>query len=182
MKKVGNLYGKIWATLRHPMATCQAARNEGLGETAIYALAPLSVPAVLLAIGGAIIYPRFMSLYLGNLSSIGWLSIPFLVITLLAGGFVGLAIIGIVLHIPVRVLGGNGSLNDSLRITVYCATPLVLSLWFPPFVVITAVWSAILGIFWVHETHKLSIWKATTSVLLLPISVIILALGVRALS
>ncbi len=181
MKKFSFFFGKIWSSLWHPVATCRMVNEERLQNTLLYLVLLLIFPAVLLTIGSVIIYPRFMAPYVGNYSLIGWVGILLVIIFVFVLSFASLLVSGVVMHIPVRILGGKNGLKGSVRAIVYGSTPFVLSIWFPPIIIFTGVWSTILTIVWVRDIHQLHAWKAIVSVILPPVLVVVLSLIVTAL-
>jgi len=182
MKKARVFLGRIWGMLRHPVRTYRTVGEEGLRGTLWYFLVVLLVLAVILLIGGAVVYPRFLAPYLGEYSSLGWISLVLVVPFVLVFGFIALMLGGLILHLFVWLLGGKQGLSQTYKAYACGNTPLLLSLWFPPILVVTGIWSLVLAIVGIRDMQKLSTARAIGSVLIPLALVAAVSFAVTALS
>ena len=181
MKKIKKLLFRIWEILRHPAKTYQEVYNEGLKEAMLYFLTILVILTVIMLILGAIFFSLFIAQYLEEFPLLKWISFPSLVIFIPISGFILLIISGLILHLFVRLLGGRQGFKTTLKTCAYSSTPLVLSFWFLPLIIITTVWSIILTIIGIQEMQKISKIRAIGSVLLPPVVIAAISFALKML-
>lgn len=181
MKKLGSLFNRIWLVLRHPVASSRLVAKENMRDTLLYFLLIMILPTLIIVIGGSIIYPRFMAPYLGGYSSLGWVGVLAVVIIIPLFWFIFVLISGLIIRLAAGIFGSRKDYKTNFKIATYSATPLMLSFWFPPAVIFTAVWSLILAIILVRNNHTLNTIKSISSVVLPIAIVLVLAVIIAAL-
>jgi hypothetical protein len=161
------LFRRLFGIVFHPGRTFAGIiRQERLGGTLLYYLLLLLVPASILVIAGVVVYPLYVAPFLGERRALGWIGVAGVVPFVVVPAFAGLAIGGLILEPFVILLGGGRAFSQTLKALVYASTPLILSLWFPPLVGFTAIWSLALVVVGVQRTRRMPAGRAVVAVLL----------------
>ncbi|MCW1309134.1 MAG: YIP1 family protein [Candidatus Nanoarchaeia archaeon] len=149
------------------------------------------IPAIATGIGLSALSSFIPTSTLGNLNkfigSVGIIAIPIIYILFLIINIAGIFIGAALLHIGVYLMGGREIMKTAMA-QVYSSIPNYLLSWIPFVGFIVSIWSSILLIIGISKQHKLSYGKTilaliistiiTLVIVILPISLLILALGI----
>ncbi|MCW1296361.1 MAG: YIP1 family protein [Candidatus Parvarchaeota archaeon] len=149
------------------------------------------IPAIATGIGLSALSSFIPTSTLGNLNkfigSVGIITIPIIYILFLIINIAGIFIGAALLHIGVYLMGGREIMKTAMA-QVYSSIPNYLLSWIPFVGFIVSIWSSILLIIGISKQHKLSYGKTilaliistiiTLVIVILPISLLILALGI----
>jgi hypothetical protein len=180
-KRAKIILNHIWGILRHPVKTYNIVKKEELELSFWYFFTILIILSVIVFIGSIIFISKFITPLLGDFQWLGWIILPFMVLFTIILGFIILVFEGLIIHFFIWLLGGKQGLGQTYKICVYAITPLVLSLWFPPLIVVTMIWSFILIIIGIHILQKLSIYRAIAATLIPFALIAVISLGVMIL-
>jgi len=167
---------RIKGFLFSPSETFDTSKEDTIGDAFKYFIVILLIPAVLVAILGAV----FFSLILGMfgeylppdalpLAEIGpWLAVipVVLFIAVLVGGIIGAFIDGLWIHLWVYIVGGREGVGQTIKAVMYGATPYCLLGWIPIVNIIAEIWMIVVAILGVRQLHEISTGKAVLAVIL----------------
>lgn len=141
---IERINGFLW----RPAETFEASKEETLSDAYVYCFPLLVIFSVLLAviIGIVLANPVAQSI-LGMRPDLELLKIITLmsVSGIILGGTVGVLIAGIWMHIWAYAFGGRNGLEQTIKVLLYAATPLLVLGWIPVIgTAIGAIWSLLL--------------------------------------
>lgn len=192
-QKLG-LFRKIGKAFIHPITLFESTQDEGIWPALKYQFVLLLVPFIVISV---LIFALFQVL----LSFFTTLGIPAVVLTLVSSLFSTFSLVFIaffaitiliavpiltflgvvIMHLFVKIFGGNGTYKDTYKALVYSSTPSIL-LGFIPFVnIAVSVWSFILAVYALSIAHKISKLRAFF-ILITPLIIIIVLFIVLYLS
>ncbi|MEA2033714.1 MAG: YIP1 family protein [Euryarchaeota archaeon] len=172
---IGRIRGFLW----RPAETFEASKEETLGDAYVYYFTLLVFFSVLLAavIGIVLANPAAQSI-LGMAPDLELLKIITLMSAsgIILGGTVGVLIAGIWMHIWAYAFGGRNGLEQTIKVLLYAATPLLVLGWVPVIgTVIGAIWSLLLlltGLTQLQGMYSGRAILALVAALLVPVIVI----------
>ena len=90
--------------------------------------------------------------------------------------FIGIFILGLKTHVFVLLMGGEKGVGQTVKTTMYAATPALLFGWIPFVGVIGFIWSLVLLVIGLKENHKMENVNAVL-VIIIPIVLCIILIG-----
>jgi hypothetical protein len=90
--------------------------------------------------------------------------------------FIGIFVLGLKTHVFVLLMGGEKGVEQTVKTTMYAATPALLLGWIPFVGVIGCIWSLVLLVIGLKENHKMEIGNAAL-VVIIPIVLCIILIG-----
>jgi hypothetical protein len=157
---------RIAGMLRHAGATLDEIKGERLRSSLLYLLVLLLPVTGVLLVLSLIVVPVFIFPQLGDREYMGFVGIGLMVPLVLTGGFFVVLLAGLLLHPFVCLLGGRQGLRRTMQAAIYGSTPLVLSVWFPPAMAATPVWSSVLTGIGLRRLQELTTARAVTAIVL----------------
>ena len=174
-KKLG-VFSKIGKALAHPTELFQLTESEGIGPALKYQIVILLVPLIIISILVSLFFQialYFISGFFGSLpgatSSINSLSMGSLAMIPFILFFAAFILIGVplftfvgagILHLFVKLYGGNGAYSGTYKAVIYSSTPSILFGFIPILNIIFSIWTFILAIFGVSINHQISKLKS----------------------
>ena len=155
-----------------PGETIRKSRSATLGDSIIYFLIVIFIYSVLTALIALLLGPinpmPFQAV--GNVAE----AAVFLV-SLVIGGTLALLIVGGIIHICVKIVGGSGDYTATVRAFAIAESPQAAIGWIPLIGFIACIWALVLMVMGVSEYHKISTLRAVIAVLLPLLVIVILA-------
>jgi hypothetical protein len=172
---IERINGFLWS----PAETFEASKEETLSDAYVYCFPLLVIFSVLLAviIGIVLANPVAQSI-LGMRPDSELLKIITLMSAsgIILGGTVGVLIAGIWMHIWAYAFGGRNGLEQTIKVLLYAATPLLVLGWIPVIgTAIGAIWSLLLlltGLTQLQGMYSGRAILALVAALLVPVVVI----------
>ncbi len=163
---VRELLGRVGRVIGHPSGAFAEVRQERLAQSGRYLLFLLLPATLVLVVGGLAARPMFIAPYAGEHQILGWLAVAMIVPTVIGMGVITVALGGLLLHPFVLLLGGRQGLAQTLKVAIYAGTPALLTLWFPPLLLFTAIWALVLGAIGLRQLHGISPVRAALAIAL----------------
>jgi hypothetical protein len=88
----------------------------------------------------------------------------------------GIFVSGLFFHAFVLLLGGEKGFRQTIKTTMYAATPFLLFGWIPFVSIIAYIWYLVLLVIGLKENHEMELGKAAL-VVLIPIALVIILMG-----
>lgn len=140
------LVPRIGWMLARPKRVFAVVKEEKPGKAWLYFLLVISLSIIPLMIAGWIIFERFFAPIFQGLP-IFWMRLVFIILMPLSVYFM-LALIllfdALFLTIGLKILRTKIKLSQSINVVFYGATPLTLTFWLPPIMIVAAIWSLVL--------------------------------------
>ncbi len=166
--------------LFRPGRTFAGLRQEGLLRAAVYLLGLLLVDSLILLVAGLLLRPFLLGRYAGEHQWLSWLAIILMVPVTVGFGFCAVLASGLMLHLTVLVFGGRQGLAQTLKAAIYGGTPAILSLWLPPLMPFTYLWTLVLTVIGLRRLQDMPAWRAILAVVLPLVVVVALSSALRA--
>jgi hypothetical protein len=92
--------------------------------------------------------------------------------------FMGIFVLGLKTHVFVLLMGGEKGVVQTVKTTMYAATPALLLGWIPFVSIIGCIWSLALLVIGIKENHQMEIGNAVLVVIIpIVLSIILIGLG-----
>jgi hypothetical protein len=88
----------------------------------------------------------------------------------------GVFVEALIIHAFVLLMGGEKGFRQTIKTTMYSSTPFLLLGWIPIVSTIAYIWSIVLLVIGIKETHQMSLGNAVLAVLI-PIVLVIILIG-----
>ncbi len=172
LQKNLGIFSKIGKALAHPTELFQLTQSEGIFPALKYQIIILLVPLIIVSILIFLFFQTILFFIIGFFGSLSgatnntnlWLigsltTIPFILF------FTAFILIGIpvftfvgtgILHLFVKLYGGNGTYGGTYKAMIYSSTPTILFGFIPILNILFSIWTFILVIFGVSINHKIS--------------------------
>lgn len=157
--------------LTSPKETIKKSSPASLGDSIIYFLIVIFIYSVLSAAIALLLGPRHPMPLLTPVADVA-AAVVFL-IGLVIGGTIALLIIGLILHICLKIVGGSGNFTATVRAFALAETPAGAIGWIPVLGLLAGIWGFILLVMGAKEYHQISTLRAVIAIIL-PIIVIVL--------
>lgn len=155
-----------------PGETIRKSRSGSLMDSIIYFLIVIFIYSVLTSVI-ALIFGPINPMPLSPAGDIA--AIIVFLISLVIGGTIALLIIGGIIHICLKIVGGRGDYTATVRAFALAETPQAAIGWIPFIGFLGSIWALVLMIMGASEYHKISTIRAIIAVLLPIIVIVILA-------
>lgn len=140
------LISRIGWMLARPKRVFDVVKDEKPGKAWLYFLLVLLFSVIPLMIAGSIIFERFFAPIFQGLP-IFLMRLVFIILMPMTVYFIHALILlwdALFLTIGLKILRSKIRLSQSINVIYYGSTPLTLTFWLPPIMIITAIWSVVL--------------------------------------
>jgi len=163
-----DFFNKVKGFFLSPIQTFQDVKDEAMRGALRYFIAWLIIYSILFAIiislMGPVINPGpIQPIFDITVGIFGAIALFFIV---LISGIIGLVIGAAIMHLFVILVGGKQGYAQTLKATVYAATPMYLIGWIPLLGFAGGIWSFILVILGLRELHGISTGRAFLAAIL----------------
>ena len=161
--------GHIKAFITEPGKAFEREQKTPVSEALIYGLKGFLILAIMLSIT-SIFNP---------IGALGW-TIPFILILIFVGGFVGILVNALWYHLWAYVFGARQGYKETIKILFFAETPVYILGWIPFVNIIAGIWSLVLVGIGLKKLQKLSTGRAVAAIaiaVLIPLTIAILLIG-----
>ncbi len=155
-----------------PGETIQRSRSGTLGDSIIYFLLVMIVYSVLFTAIALLIVPVSPMPFSPGADIAAAISF---ILAIVIFGTISLLIVGAIIHICAKIVGGKGDYTATVRACALAPTPIAAIGWIPIINLLAVIWIFILFVMGIRDYHGISTIRAVIAVLLPVIVLVILA-------
>lgn len=168
------LVERIKGFIVSPSKSFKAETKTELTDAFKYALIGLAFMGVLLGLLFAI-FPMTATAFVGPLAFI------IMLMAVIIGGFIGLLIGGLWLHLWAYLLGARKGLKQTMKVVIFAKTPEYYLGWIPILNWVVGIWALVLEVIGLKQLQNLSTGRAVIAVLIATIIPLVIVIGMMLL-